>query len=1053
MPTLYDAAGIPYNSHLGYTGLPPIVSPDFLPTLDLRVTNLSGQTAPLPEAVVESMSFVSDGPGALSIQIADGTVGADLIGYKSVVSLYMNGEPIEDGRWMLRNKGWDAGQQSGITTWSGRSLLWDRLSKTRIQDDKRYLYNARTPGYILNDIFATAQARGALGTSFTWNFDQSVDSLGNAWPKIASLEYKVGAKYDDIVTNMLDRDDIEIGLLGDEIRVYVAGKRGSTRPALLVVGEDVTDAPQQGTVEGIVSDVIVVGDEGVVVKRSNPLTASVWGREEESISQGGTQDIGTLSIHGDVELSNGEGERVQRTYNMVIHQDKLYLPLRDYVISDWINVEHGQGALLGLRVKQITFKREATGWTGGLVLNDRFLESELRLAKKVAGIIGGATIVGSSAPAPDDVPDTGIPNAPTGLILDFEQYTDASGYTKSVLLANWNFVTGNTDGSFANDIAEYRFVWKYSDWDDAHAVMVRATGNQVALSPIDINRDVTAYVYVVDNVGNQSARSEVVTANSGTDTTPPPKLTEPLMSSRLHTVTINWDGLAFGGTSLPPDFKHAEVWLSNIETVPETNKVGTLSSAGDLVVVATMYELGEQVYAKFIPVDTNGNRGPASDIGEVTVEGIVGDDMEFGSVTANAIAVGAVGAEHINAGAIDTARLSLGPTMNLVVDPSFNLQEWRDARLTTQWAEVPDRWFFTTGFIDRNGYYLQALSTAAGVNGGRMYMTDWIQTQYGETYYAAIYLRNGQFNPNATAKMHLGWEVTKASGEIITGGTSYIPTGTWTKQGYNLPVADLSWVRIRFYVRADDLTTGDIAIDDWEVRSAVGTTAVAGPRVTITPEGLEAYDTSENQTVLIEAETGDVIIRGQLLSGFGGKRLEVNPSATYLPEIRFYPTTGSQYAYINAVDGGGGATPFIGVNAPDAGSPAHANKLILTGTNWYIGDFQKDTLTSVGTGFVGDSGDGYVWGLGKMPGTGLNGRWMFHGGWWQIAAGTGGVTISQPSSDSGYALPIFSLLRDTPTFFRYHMRSRLNASFTITWEAHATVSTYVIVINMRGDLL
>lgn len=1061
MPTAYNAAGIPYNSHLGYNGLPPIVSPEFLPTLDLRVTSLAGVQSPLPEAVVGSMAFVADGPGSISINVTDGTVGANLVGYKSVVDLYMNGVPVEDGRWMLRNRSWNAGTFNGTVGWSGKSLLWDRLERTKVWDDKRYIYDAKTPGYILNDLFATAQARGALGAAFTWTFNQSVDSLGNAWPTLCSFEYKTGAKYDDIIGNLIDRDDIEIGLIGNEIRAYVSGKRGLSRPALLVVGEDVTDAPQQGTTEGLVSDVIVIGDEGVVVKRSNPATATLWGREEDAISQGGTQDVGTLSIYGDVQLSNGDGERIQRTYNMVIHQDKLYLPLRDYLIHDWINVEHGQGALMALRVKQITFKQESSGWSGALVLNDRFLESELRLAKKVAGILGGATIVGSSAPAPDDVPDTGIPLAPTGLLLDFETYTDNSGITKAVLIAGWNFVTGNTDGSFANDISEYRFVWKYSDWDDAHAQVAIVHGNSVSISPIDTGRDITAYVYVVDNAGNQSARSDVVVANSGTDDIPPPALSPPQMSSHLRTVTINWDGLANLGLPLPPDFKHAEVWLSNVSDVPETQMVGTLNSAGDLVVVATMYEIGETVYAKFISVDTSGNRGTASSIGSVVIEGVVGDDIEENSVTANLIAAGAIGAGHVNAGALDTARLSLGPTMNLVVDPSFNLPDWRAARLTTQWAEVPDRWFFTTGFIDRNGYYLQALSTASGFSGGRMYMTDWIQTQFGETYYAAIYLRNGQFTPTAGSTMYLGWEVTRNTGEIITGGTAYIPTGTWTKRGYNLPVNDLSWVRIRFYVRADGLFSGDMAIDDWEVRSAVGTTAIAGPRVTITPEGFEAYDSSENQTVLVEAETGDVTIRGQFLSGFGGKRLEINPGATYLPEIRFKPTSSESYAYINAVDGGGGATPFIGVNAPDSGGPPERGfKLVLTDTSMYLGEFEINTLSSTGTGIIGDQGDGYMYMIGKVPGASLSSRQMVTGGRFDTlngagtANGTTTLTISKPTTD-GNSFPVISVMRLTDVFFDWHVRNSSTVSWQVRWENHTTdnVHTYTHYLLFRGDLL
>jgi hypothetical protein len=265
-------------------------------------------------------------------------------------------------------------------------------------------------------------------------------------------------------------------------------------------------------------------------------------------------------------------------------------------------------------------------------------------------------------------------------------------------------------------------------------------------------------------------------------------------------------------------------------------------------------------------------------------------------------------------------------------------------------------------------------------------------------------------------------------------------------------VNNLKWVRIRFFIRADDLNTGDIAVDDWEVRSAVGTTAIAGPRVTITPEGFEAFDASENQTVDIEASTGDVTIRGQLLSGFGGKRLEINPGGTYLPEIRFKPTASEQYAYINAVDGGGGATPFIGVNAPDSGSPAKAMKLILTDTQWYVGEFQQNTLTSLGTAIIGETGDGYLWHVGKMPGTGFNDRYYCHGGVWQFAAAVTGATISQPyPGSSSRVFPVFTIHRGTGTVFSWHCNSMSNSQFQAVWTAHATLQTRILVVNWRGD--
>jgi hypothetical protein len=192
-----------------------------------------------------------------------------------------------------------------------------------------------------------------------------------------------------------------------------------------------------------------------------------------------------------------------------------------------------------------------------------------------------------------------------------------------------------------------------------------------------------------------------------------------------------------------------------------------------------------------------------------------------------------------------------------------------------------------------------------------------------------------------------------------------------------------------------------------------------------------------------------------LLSGFGGKRLEINPGGTYLPEIRFKPTASEQYAYINAVDGGGGATPFIGVNAPDSGSPAKAMKLILTDTSWYIGEFQQNTLTSLGTGIIGETGDGYLWHVGKMPGTGLNDRYYCHGGVWVFAGGTAGATITQPYAGStGRVFPVFTIHRginEATGPIRWHCNSMSNSQFQATWTPHATLQTRILVVNWRGD--
>ncbi|WP_435279345.1 fibronectin type III domain-containing protein [Streptomyces sp. 1222.5] len=81
-------------------------------------------------------------------------------------------------------------------------------------------------------------------------------------------------------------------------------------------------------------------------------------------------------------------------------------------------------------------------------------------------------------------------------------------------------------------------------------------------------------------------------------------------------------------------------------------------------------------------------------------------------------------------------------------------------------------------------------------------------------------------------------------------------------------------------------------------------TADSGPRAELSSLGVEVYDATGTRTFFADASTGDVSVVGQVLSGTSGKRLEINPTSTRLPEIRFYANSGTNYAFINAISGG-----------------------------------------------------------------------------------------------------------------------------------------------------
>lgn len=107
------------------------------------------------------------------------------------------------------------------------------------------------------------------------------------------------------------------------------------------------------------------------------------------------------------------------------------------------------------------------------------------------------------------------------------------------------------------------------------------------------------------------------------------------------------------------------------------------------------------------------------------------------------------------------------------------------------------------------------------------------------------------------------------------------------------------------------VTAGTINAD-WIIGARIKT-ADAGPRVELNSAGLQTYDASGTQTVAIGAADGSVNIIGQLRSGASGRRIEINPTATLLPEIRFYATSGSNYGFMNASSTGVDAN--VGLNS------------------------------------------------------------------------------------------------------------------------------------------
>jgi hypothetical protein len=126
-------------------------------------------------------------------------------------------------------------------------------------------------------------------------------------------------------------------------------------------------------------------------------------------------------------------------------------------------------------------------------------------------------------------------------------------------------------------------------------------------------------------------------------------------------------------------------------------------------------------------------------------------------------------------------------------------------------------------------------------------------------------------------------------------------------------------------------------------------TADTGSRVELNSGGIGCWDAAGTQTVAIAAADGSVSIIGTLKSGTSGKRIEINPTSTYLPEIRWYANSGTDYGYINALSAGTDVSLGMNSSPYDDGSGTQVvSRVYLNTTNAQFAVIRADDQTRRG---------------------------------------------------------------------------------------------------------
>lgn len=569
-----------------------------------------------------------------------------------------------DARFLRIKRGTDITDEAGVQRFEMPGYGW-QLRKivlypgpAPLVDGKR-AFTSATPGSILQTFLAEAQARGAL-PALDWTFTTTHDSAGQPWAKILTIYYQPGLDALTTLINLAEQAVVDFRMEGRTLHVYNAdttlARDLTAAPRVdLLLGRDVLEAPDTGTLEDAANAVLVVGDEGL--RRSYSSSASLpWGRWENYIGQGGVSDEGTAFLLAESSLLRAARERVQHTREITPYGAR-WLPWRDYQPGDKIIAPGDGGASAPLRVRQITLTKDDKGTVGGnVVLNDRFLEQSIRFARRTAGIVGGSTASGGSGaqPAPP-TPRGRTAAAPEGLVVDPIAYVDATGHAQGQITATWGPVLLDVQGE-AIDIDGYELFMRVNT-QGAPWFLVATTepdDTTATFSPLIVGEEY-AFKVRATSQGVKGLFSDEYAVLIPHDVTPPPVPSAPTLTTRLGVIHVGWDGLGAGGEQMPADFHRVRVWMQD-PLNPGATEVGYLQAAGSIVVTGQPYGALREFW--LTAIDHAGNESAPSGSDVIAAVQLVQGDTAEESITTGAIAANAITADKIDAGAVEASHIA-----------------------------------------------------------------------------------------------------------------------------------------------------------------------------------------------------------------------------------------------------------------------------------------------------------------------------------------------------------------------------------------------------------
>lgn len=592
----------------------------------------------LPEPTSYTVSFTHDAVGALTVSYSRKALRGEILDRRLETGLEIAVEVSDGGRWIepyngrfvIASRSRNALDVSDTVSLTGVSYGWllkkalnldtSRLETKGDEKGTRKFANANA-GTIMRTFMDENWNRGGVKVDCS-RFTSGADSAGKQWGyMLPSIYYDLGVSIQDVLDSLVNnglcdwRTDARQLLLWNADSVAVC--RDLSKSCVVTLAQDVSEAPDDESIDGLASSILVRGDN-INFRQDNPDAPKPWGGWELYSSQQGVNKKETAEHLIKPTLANAARVRGQYTRSVNVVEASC-LPLIDYTIGDWITAPTVANREK-VRVQQVTLQLDSTGFKASLILNDKNYDSSVRLTKRMNGITGGAHLGGASGAIPAPEKDHRVPKAPQNLSANSDAYINVNGYARGMVTARWDDVTLATDGT-AMDITSYAVEYRVNktghEWHSAGTT----TEHTLSWSNLDCGVQILIRVRAIPSYSDQMGEwSSVFALTVAKDTTPPPVPSKPILSSELGVVSVAWDGKTADGGSMPID------WDRNILGERLTDGgfkeiAAVATGIGDYVI--TGLTAGSSHTYAFRAIDHAGNRSDWSAVASVTVASAV----------------------------------------------------------------------------------------------------------------------------------------------------------------------------------------------------------------------------------------------------------------------------------------------------------------------------------------------------------------------------------------------------------------------------------------------